>query len=198
MFAKLGILLKIVPDCQTSLGQHTVPIEEYANIFYPTSNSLKETEADDVGFHMDNVRKISTDDLIFIWGFHGGTSAAELKSHLQQTNSVIAEDFELHLVDKTCAVVILQKSGSAEALLKEIGSGKINSTAPSKTISEALKAAGYKAYKKVCRLGLWEAELADSLESALSETSGDLAISSGEDAPEIYWSSESMIYLNDL
>ncbi|XP_008799184.1 poly(A)-specific ribonuclease PARN-like isoform X1 [Phoenix dactylifera] len=198
VFAKLGILLKIVPDCQTSLGQHTVPIEEYANIFYPISNSLQESEADDVDFHMDNVRKISTDDLVFIWGFREGTSAAELKNHLRQTHSVFSEDIELQLVDKTCAVVVFQKSGSAEALLKEIGSGMTNSTAPSKIISEGLKAAGYEAYKKVCRLGMWEAELADSLDCALSEPSGDLTISSGEDASEIYWSSESMIDLNDL
>nr|XP_029116591.1 poly(A)-specific ribonuclease PARN-like isoform X2 [Elaeis guineensis] len=198
VFAKLSILLKIVPDCQTSLGRHTMAIEEYANIFYPTSNSVQETEADDVDFHMDNVRKISTDELIFMWGFRGGTSAAELKSHLRQTHFVFTEDFELRLVDNTCAVVVFQKSGSAEALLKEIGSGKTNSTAPSKMLSEGLKAAGYETYKKVCRLGLWEAELADSLESVTSDSSGDVVISSGEDASDIYWSSESMIDLNDL
>lgn len=198
VFAKLGILLKIFPDCQTSLGQCMMPVEEYANIFYPTCNSLRESGDDDVDFHMGNVRKISTDDLIFIWGFHGGISAPELKSHLRQSHVVFSEDFELQLVDKTCAAVVFRKSGSAGTLLNKIGSGKTHSTALSTMISEGLKAAGYEAYKKVCRLGLWEADLADSLENALSELSTELTISSGEDASEIYWSSDSMIDLNDL
>ncbi|RRT78902.1 hypothetical protein B296_00023064 [Ensete ventricosum] len=71
----------------------------------------------------------------------------ELKRELQQIHEVFMEDFELQLMDKTCAAIVFSRSGLAEALLKEMGSGKFCSDALLIKTS-GLRAVGYDAYRK--------------------------------------------------
>lgn len=193
LFAKLNHLLKITPDSQTQPGNQSTRIEDYSNVFHPTYTSLQEHEDEEnigVGTNA-NVRKVSTENLVFLWGF-GETSANDLKHRLKGYHVLFSEGFELRLADNTCAVAVFFRSGAAEELLREIGSG---SASAENMASEGLKAAGFEAYKKVCRLGLWDADLADSLESVLAEpTTSDHAAAPAE----VLWSGELMLDINDL
>ncbi|XP_073002848.1 poly(A)-specific ribonuclease PARN-like [Typha latifolia] len=189
LFAKLNCLLKVSPDCQPMSGQQNVGIEEYANIFYPTCTGLQEREDEDIGTLIDSPRKVSTCNLVFLWGF-GGTSATKLKRRLESSHSIFSEDFELQLLDSSCAVLVFWRSGVAEELLREFGSG---SSALASLTSEGVKAAGFDAYKKVCRLGLWDADLAYSLENVLTESTTVPFTPS-----DVYWTNEVMLDLNDL
>ncbi|RZS04778.1 hypothetical protein BHM03_00035166 [Ensete ventricosum] len=110
----------------------------------------------------------------------------ELKRELQQIHEVFMEDFELQLMDKTCAAIVFSRSGLAEALLKEMGSGKFCSDALLIKTS-GLRAVGYDAYRKVCMSGLWEADLADSLENIIAGSTNSLSASSEKDSSEVYW-----------
>lgn len=198
LFAKLHKLLKLAPDCQNTYGEQNKSVEDFANIFYPTYTSLGEPGDDeDTNLLLDNNRrKVSTDNLVFLWGFGDGVSASELKHRLQSTRPMFSEGFELQLVDKTCSVIVFGSTASAQALIKEMESEEDGSNALREMIADGLKGAGYEVYKKVCQLGLWEANLADSLEAALAVH--DPFASSGKDASEIYWNSELMIDLDDL
>lgn len=198
MFAKLHKLLKLAPDCQDTYGERNKSVEHFANRFYPTYTSVGEPRDDeDANLLLDNNhRKVSIDNLVFLWGFGDGVSASELKCHLQSIHPMFSEGFELHLVDRTCSVIVFESTTSAQALIKVMESGEGGSSALGDMIADGLKGAGYGAYKKVCQLGLWEANLADSLEAALAEH--DPSASSGENASVIYWNSELMIDLNDL
>ena len=179
-------------------------IEDYANIFYPTCTSLQEPGDDEEVnlLSVNNRRKVSTDNLVFLWGFGDRVAASEIKPRLQRTHPVFSEDFELQLVDKTCSVIVFGKTAAALALVKAMESGEGGSSALREMISDGLKGAGYEAYKKVCRLGFWKGNLADSLEAALAEPEPEpecsLSTSSSKDASEIYWNRELMIDLNNL
>ncbi|OAY76581.1 Poly(A)-specific ribonuclease PARN-like, partial [Ananas comosus] len=192
LFAKLNHLLKITPDCQTQPGDQSTQIEDYSNVFYPTYTSVQEHEDEEnIGVGVNtNVRKVSTENLVFLWGF-GETSANDLKHRLKGYHVLFSEEFELRLADNTCAVVVFFRPGAAEELLRETGSG---SASAENMASEGLKAAGFEAYKKVCRLGLWDADLADSLESVLAEPTSDHAAAPAE----VLWSGELMLDINDL
>lgn len=197
-------MLEIVPGHQTSLKQ---PIEGYANTFYPCCARLQESRDDDdnndedinVGFWMDNsVRRTSTDSLIFLWGFNRGISATELKQHLHEAHIVFTDNFKLQLVDKTCAVVVFGRPSSAETLLNDMREETVGSSLPTGMFSRGLKAAGYGTYAKVCRMGFWEADLADSLTRALGDSARDLPIDCSEKGTEIYWCDDSVIELQNL
>ncbi|CAL9040473.1 unnamed protein product [Musa banksii] len=196
LFAALSALLKLNPDGQLPQGQNIMPIEDYSNIFYPICTSLQEPD-DELNYLMEHAQKSSTGNLVFLWGFSHLISSKELKRELQQIHEVFTEDFELQLMDETCAAVVFSRSGLAEALLMEMGSGKFCSDALS-TKTSGLRAAGYDAYRKVCMSGLWEAYLADSLENILSGSTNSLSASSEKDSSEVYWRSESTIDLSDL
>ncbi|KAH0461579.1 hypothetical protein IEQ34_009154 [Dendrobium chrysotoxum] len=198
LFAKLNMLLKNAPSSRSVLEQ-AKSIEDYANIFNPASLTLHEPGDDDeTSWQIDTTRRVSTDNILFLWGFGGATSAVELKHCLLQIHPVFVEDFDVRFVDKTCAVVVFERSGSAEILLKDMRSVDTVSGVLRDMIVEGLRAAGYDAYKKVCRLGLWEGDLADSLEIALAETVEDLCSLSKTNTNENHWKSEMMIDLNDL
>ncbi|PKU85625.1 poly(A)-specific ribonuclease PARN-like [Dendrobium catenatum] len=198
LFAKLNMLLKNAPSSRSALEQ-AKPIEDYANIFNPASLTLHEPGDDDeTGWQIDSTRRVSTDKILFLWGFGGATSAVELKHCLLQIHPVFVEDFDVRFVDKTCAVIVFETLGSAETLLKDMHSVDTVSGVLRDMVVEGLRAAGYEAYKKVCRLGLWEGDLADSLEIALAETVEDLCSLSKTDTNENRWKNEMMIDLNDL
>eukprot|EP00262_Sarcandra_glabra_P021137 TRINITY_DN8754_c0_g1_i1.p1 TRINITY_DN8754_c0_g1~~TRINITY_DN8754_c0_g1_i1.p1 ORF type:complete len:308 (-),score=50.58 TRINITY_DN8754_c0_g1_i1:336-1259(-) len=203
LFAKVSSLLKIDPvACQSVVHNQMTTIEEHANIFYPCCTSLQEPmDSSNIRVWMDNAKKLSTDNMVFLWGFRGRVSAGRLKSLLHRTHDLFSEEnFEVKLADKSCAVVVFWRPGSAEALLKTMDSGGVGSSVLREMISEGLKAAGYGTYEKVCRLGFWEENLADSLNKALTEPTFDLSTASRKIASDIYWSSDDsmMINLNDL
>ncbi|KAJ6841510.1 poly(A)-specific ribonuclease PARN-like [Iris pallida] len=201
LFAKLSNILKIDPDLQTAVGQQKKSIEDYANVFYPTCTSFQESEKEDAALLLEDVRrKISTSNLIFLWGFGKGVAAAELKRRLRGIHPVLSDDFELQMVDKTCAVLVFCTPGSAKTLLNDMRMENNSCDALREMMSEGLKGADYDAYKKVCRSSLWDADLADSLEAALAtaQPGDDLSVTSDEDVSEIYWNSELMIDLNEL
>ncbi|XP_077227699.1 polynucleotidyl transferase, ribonuclease H-like superfamily protein [Tasmannia lanceolata] len=199
LFSKLVSILKIYPStCQTVAGHHTTGIEDYANIFYPCCTSLQEPVDGDVGVGTDNVRKVSTENLVFLWGFRVGISAGVLKRQLQGSHDVLSGDFEVKLVDKTCAVLVFWDQGSAEALLTDMDTGAHGFGALLEMISNGLKAAGYEAYKRVLSSDIREAYLPDSFDKVLTEPlPHDFLTESGKDGPEIHWSNDS-IELNDL
>lgn len=197
LFARLFNLLKLSSDHQSALGEQYKAIEDYANLYYPTCTGLQESGSDNE-VHLllrDNKKKVSTDALVFLWGFGDSVTASELKRRLQGSHPVLSEGFEVQLVDKTCSVVVFESTAAAQALLKVMESGEGESTALRGMVADGLKGAGYQTYKKVCELGLWEGNLANSLKAAMAEPELN---QNDMDASEIYWDSELMIDLNDL
>lgn len=200
LFAKLSSILKIAPANGTEVGQYARTVQDYANIFHPcSSNSLQDPVDENASGEMETLRKVRTESLIFLWGFRSGISAGVLKSSLHGVHDVFSEDFDVRLVDKSCAIVVFWRPGLADALLEDMASGAANGSASLREmISEGLKVAGYGTYMRVCRLGLWEEKLADSLDEALSELSSDLLMNNAMDTSEIYGGSDLMINLDDL
>ncbi|KAJ0988982.1 hypothetical protein J5N97_007338 [Dioscorea zingiberensis] len=197
LFAKLNCLLKIIPGHQPALGQYTREVGDCANIFYPCSTTLQESDDED-GFQTDKFKKVGTNNVVLLWGFNAGIFASGLKRQLHGSHTVFFDDFEVQLVDRTCAIVVFHVPGSAENLLEDMRSGSIGSGSLNDLISDGLKAAGYETYKKVCRMGLWETDLAEALEMVLQEHANDLSMTFRKDASEIYWNSDLMIDLSDI
>jgi len=100
-------------------------------------------------------------------------------------------------MDRSCAVVVFWKSGSSETFLEAMDSGGESCESLREMISEGLRAADYQIYSRACRLGLWEADLADSLENAMADSDSNSKARS-TDPLEICWNSDLMIYLDDL
>ncbi|KAG8087551.1 hypothetical protein GUJ93_ZPchr0010g9012 [Zizania palustris] len=191
LFAKLSNLLKISPDGQSQSDEKKCyTVEEYCNIFYP---SCIAKESDDANFsnESDTTRAMSTDNVVFLWGFRE-TSVKELRSHLAGLHHVFLKDFELKLLDRSCSALIFHSSDTATELLREISS---ESPSLSDFFSEGLKAGGFDVYLKVCRLGLWDSDLAEALEGVSSEPATSML--SGHGTSEIYWNSSLMLDLRE-
>jgi poly(A)-specific ribonuclease len=77
-------------------------------------------------------------------------------------------------------------------LLKEISS---ESPSLNSFFSEGLKAAGFEVYRKVCRLGLWDSDLAEALEGVSSEVAASTL--SECNSSQIYWNSSLMLDLKE-
>ncbi|RCV31261.1 hypothetical protein SETIT_6G162600v2 [Setaria italica] len=190
LFAKLSNLLKISPECQLQSGEQCAAVEEYCNIFYP---SCMVEDSDDVDFanEPDTAKTVSTDNIIFLWGFRE-KSAKELKSYLPGLHQVFSEDFEVKLLDRTCSALIFRNSDTAMQLLEEIS---LESSSLNSFFSEGLKAAGFEVYRKACRLGLWDSDLAEALEGVSSEIAAS-TLSECNSSP-IYWNSSLMLDLKE-
>ncbi|OVA11384.1 Ribonuclease CAF1 [Macleaya cordata] len=197
LFAKLSSILKITHDTPHSVIDDLPSSKSYANIFNTCFTNLQEP-IDGENILLDNVRKVNTEDLVFFWGFRGGMSAGELRNLLRGTHGVFSEEFEIQMVDKSCAVLAFWKPNLAEKLLEVMDSSGVGSDKVRELISEGLRAASYEIYKKVCQLGLWETDLADSFDKALAECPDDIsAADSRKESSEIYWNSD-LIKLDDL
>lgn len=150
-------------------------------------------DSDDVDFAIesDTTKTVGTDNIIFLWGFRE-KSVKELKSYLISLHQAFSEDFEIKLLDKTCSALIFRDSNTAMQLLKEISSEgpSLNSF-----FSEGLKAAGFEVYRKVCRLGLWDSDLAEVLEDVSSELG--VPTLSECSTSQIYWNSALMLDLKE-
>jgi poly(A)-specific ribonuclease len=134
---------------------------------------------------------LSSDNVLFLWGFRS-QSVKELRSHLTGLHHAFSEDFEIKLLDETCSALIFHSSDTAVELLKEISS---ESPSLNSFFSEGLKAAGFEVYRKVCRLGLWDSDLAEALESVSCELP-ELTLSE-QSTSQIYWNNSLMLDLKE-
>ncbi|CAA7396132.1 unnamed protein product [Spirodela intermedia] len=199
LFAKLSLILKISPlDSRVTEKPGFISIENYANVFPPFCTVLRENEEEDVDDSTDDVRKVVTSNIVFLWGFGNVGSSGELKDRLRGSHAAFSEDFELAMVDKSCAVVVFWNPHSSQTLLRDIASGSSLGGPLSEMISDGLRVVGYVAYKKVCGIGLWETDLADSLEKSSFESDHNYHLDGGKETSEIYWNNELIINLNDL
>lgn len=152
---------------------------------------------EDVKVWTKNSRRISSSNLVFLWGFQSGISASRLKSLLEGSHDVFTKEFDIRLVDRNCAIVIFWTSGFPERFLDVMTSGGISSESLKEMISEGVRAAGYSSYKRVCQWGLWEDNLADALDKSLEKTGELSEPDSNEDLPLVCWNNDA-INLDDL
>ncbi|XP_019240510.1 PREDICTED: poly(A)-specific ribonuclease PARN-like isoform X2 [Nicotiana attenuata] len=198
LFAKLYSILKIAPKAPEAAEGHLPDaIECYINLFNPCFASSHGLADEGVSVWTDNTRKISIKNLVFLWGFRGGTSAGQLKSLLYGSHEVFHNEFDVRLVDKSCAVVVFGNPGFSEVLLQLMDSGGICTSTLTEMLADGLTAAGYEVYQKVCELGLWEADLASSFERALEENDS-FSEAHSQELPGICWNNDEMINLDDL
>lgn len=199
LFAKLCSILKISTGTLKDDDSHLPSVlEGYVNTFTPHATNSQDPVDEDVSVWTDNPRKVNYKDLVFLWGFRGGMSAKMLNKFLRDSHhEVFSEDFDVRLLDRSCAVVVFWKSGSSETFLEAMDSGGNSCESLREMISEGLRAADYQIYSRACRLGLWEADLADSLENAMADSDSN-SEARWTDPLEICWNSDLMIYLDDL
>lgn len=193
LFAKLCTILKITNGVNLSSK-----LESYANIFGPCSTNSQELTHEDITVYIDNKRKVRREDLVFLWGFRCGISASVLKSLLSGTYVVFAEEFEVRLLDKSCAILVFWKPGFSEKFIQEINSGGNRCESLRELVLEGARAAGYESYERVIGLGVWEADLADSFDKALADSVYSLETFSNSKPSDIYWDSDFKIDLDTL
>ncbi|KAK9944563.1 hypothetical protein M0R45_010124 [Rubus argutus] len=198
LFAKLCSILKISDNAKPSNYHLLAPaLEEYTNISNPFSDSPQESINEDIRIWTNNMRKISCDHVVFLWGFRSGLTAGMLKSMLHKSHGVFSEDFDVRLVDKSCAIVVFWRPGLSETFLDAASNEEICGSLR-EMVSDGLRATSYETYKRVCKLGIWEAELAESLDKALEDPNYLMEATSATNSREVYWSTDSMINFDDL
>ncbi|KAG6680740.1 hypothetical protein I3842_13G058300 [Carya illinoinensis] len=196
LFAKLCSILQIAP-IQADSKKLVTALEDYANILYPFSASPQESTDGEIRIGTNNTRKVSCKHLVFLWGFKHGMTAGMLKSLIQGSHDIFSEEFDLRLVDRSCAIVLFWKPGLSETFLNVMNSEEISGSLR-ELVSEGLRAASYGIYKKVCSLGIWEIDLAESLEKALEESDCLQNTHSEANSVDVHWFSDSTIKLDDL
>lgn len=198
LFAKLCSIQRINHTATTSDTQLLPPIlEECTNIFNIVSTICQEID-EDISVWMKNTRKVSCEQSVFLWGFRSGMTAKKLKSLLQSSHDVFNGEFDVRLVDKSCAIVVFWQPGLSATFLEVMNSEEVCGFLR-EMVSEGLKAVPYETYKTVCRLGIWEADLIESLVKAMKDPEDYLVEADPETKPRgIYWSSASMINLDEL
>ncbi|KAM1346042.1 hypothetical protein FF1_035345 [Malus domestica] len=126
-----------------------------------------------------------------------GMTAGMIKSLLCKSHAVFFEEFDVRLVDKRCAIVVFWRCGLSETFLDAFSSEDICDSLMEIAL-EGIRASSYKTYKRVCRLGLWEADLVESLDKALEDSDCLTEVNSATNSKEIYWSSNWAINFDDL
>ncbi|GJZ34764.1 poly(A)-specific ribonuclease PARN-like protein [Tanacetum coccineum] len=192
LFAKLCFIQKITPETELRNSNGPSTLKHYSNVFNLDCNDFQgSSETDDISVWTQNPKKISINKLVFLWGFRSGISAGKLKVLLGKSHDMLSEDhvFDVRLVDKSCAVVVFWKNGVSEWFLNAINSGD----GLRELAADGMMAAGYEAYKKVCKSEVLGMDLADSL-GEIDTASGDHKVESAE----VYWNSELMINFDDL
>ncbi|KAF3337460.1 poly(A)-specific ribonuclease PARN-like protein [Carex littledalei] len=186
LFAQISQLLKFNP------------IEGHTNIFHPISRMELDavSHQDDTINHatkQEEIAKWSTHNLVFIWGFNS-TSSSNLKNQLKSYHPKFNEDFNLKIVDRNCAVAAFKRQGAVVELLKEVEAG---SSSIENMLSDGVRIAGFGAYKKICEIGLWDGELADSLQTVMLSEHNKMHVSVENNTSEIYWDSKFMLDPNE-
>lgn len=196
LFAKLCSILRSAPESSQSDSSHQAgTLERFANIYRPSPSADPLDES--ISIWRNDTRRVNCKDMVFLWGFKKGLSTKMLKSQLRGSHEVFSDNFDVRLVDKSCAIVIFWQPGFSETLLSIMNSSDISGPLQD-LVSEGLKAAGYETYIKLCRLGLFEADLADAFDHNFAGHDNYSEDYSTRKTFEFRSSSKSMIYLEDL
>lgn len=197
LFGKLCSILKTTPDAIQSSNHYLASaIHGYANIFDSLPSSSQEPTNEEIRGWANDTRKVSCEDMVFLWGFRERISAGILKNMLQGSHEVFTEAFDVRMVDRSCAIIVFGKPGSANNFKNVINSREASGPLQ-EMVSEGLKAAGYETYQRVCSSGLWESALADALDKALASQDCLSEAAYETKQSEIYWSTE-LINLAEL
>ncbi|KAL6967921.1 poly(A)-specific ribonuclease [Sarracenia purpurea var. burkii] len=198
LFANLCSILKISPErLEVENGHLSSVLEGYANIFVPSAMSSQDPMDEEISVWTDNTRKVDSKDLVFLWGFRSGISTRMLKKLLRDSHEVFSEEFDVRLLDKSCAVVVFSNSSLSESFLELMESGGRSCQSLREMISEGLMATGYQTYRRACKFGVWETDLAHSLDKTLAGADS-LPEPHSKEPSEICWNSDLMINLDDL
>uniref|UniRef100_A0A7C9AQ85 Poly(A)-specific ribonuclease n=1 Tax=Opuntia streptacantha TaxID=393608 RepID=A0A7C9AQ85_OPUST len=196
LFGKLSSVLK--HNQRQVSGGNRFALENYANAFGPCCGNALEASDEDVELSSGSMRRLNCDDLVFLWGFRNGSSARELKRRLSRCHESFSEDFDVKLVDKNCAAVAFCRPGLSGAFLDAINSDGTGHKGLREMMSEGLRVTNYATYKRVCEMGIWNSDLADSLDQAVSSTD-QLHIDNHARSPyEIWWDDNTVINLDEL
>lgn len=198
LFGKLCSILKITPDA-IQYGEHHLAsaINGYENIFNILPSSSEGPTDEDIRIWTNDTRKVSCENVVFLWGFREMMAAGMLKNLLQGCHAVFKEAFDVRMVDRSCAIVVFWQPGLSNTFLNAMNSEEISGPLR-ETVSEGLKAAGYETYKRVCSSGFWESALADALDKALTDDSVCASEADSETkTSEIYWFND-LINLDEL
>ncbi|KAH0917580.1 hypothetical protein HID58_025240 [Brassica napus] len=189
LFAKLSTIQKSDKSpAQSNEDLQALDSAEHANSI--TSND------ENVKVWSKNSGRVSSENLVFIWGVSKKMTAAMLKNVLQKSHAVFAREFDVKYLDRSCAVVVFWESGSSETFLREVNNEEQLVGSLREMAAEGLRVAGYETYRRACRLGFWEAELAEALDKTLESSDTDL--DSDTKPSDISWSSELTINFDEL
>ncbi|KAM1137373.1 hypothetical protein COP2_036348 [Malus domestica] len=175
----------------------TDEVTEEVDECFERRSKPQESTNEDIRVWTKNMRKVSCDQLVFLWGFRSGMTAGMIKSLLCKSHAVFFEEFDVRLVDKSCAIVVFWRCGLSETFLDAFSSEYICDSLMEIAL-EGIRASSYETYKRVCSLGLWEADLVESLDKALEDSDCLTEVNSVTNSKEIYWSSNWAINFDDL
>ncbi|XP_020228430.1 poly(A)-specific ribonuclease PARN-like isoform X2 [Cajanus cajan] len=196
LFMKLCSILKISPNVTESGNKHLAPeLEDFTNVFHPCSAPIQDSSNGDVGVWTNNTKRVGCEQLVFLWGFKFGMTAGMLKSVLRSSHDIFSGEFDVKLVDKSCAIVVFWQSGVSKEFMDVMNSEEIRGDLK-ELVSDGLRVTGYDTYNTICRLGLWEMDLAVSLERALESSSCENNCE--KKSSEIHWYNDNVINLDDL
>ncbi|KAG5017757.1 hypothetical protein JHK85_023893 [Glycine max] len=192
-------ILKISPNVTESGNKHLAPeLEDFTNVFHPFSTPIQDSfNGGDVGMWTNNTKKVSCEHLVFLWGFKIGITAGMLKSLLRSSHDIFSREFDVKLVDKSCAIVVFWQSGVSKRFLDILNSEEIRGDLK-ELVSDGMRVTSYETYNTICRLGLWEMDLAESLERALESSCCDIESNCERKSSEIHWYNDNVINLDDL
>lgn len=194
LFAKLCTIQKSDPSSvQSNEDFQALAYDEHANSVISWARNAGD---ENVKVWSKNSRRVSSDNLVLIWGLAKKMTAAMLKNVLKQAHPVFAQEFDVKFLDRSCAILVFWESGSSETFLTAVNNEEQLGGSLREMVTEGLRAAGYDTYKRACRLGFWEADLADSLEKTLE--SSDTEPDSDTKPSEIDWTSELAINFDEL
>ncbi|WJX76047.1 poly(A)-specific ribonuclease [Trifolium repens] len=199
LFTKLCSILKISPIVPESGNRQLASeLEDFTNVFHPCSDDIQESSCnEDVSVWTNNTRKINCEHLVFLWGFKFGMTAGMLKSALRASHEIFSGEFDVRFVDKSCAIVVFWQPGLAKDFINAINGDGI-SGGLKELVSDGMRVTCYETYRTMCRLGLWEMDLAESLERALDCSLRDKEINSERKSSEINWCNDNVINFGDL
>lgn len=186
LFAKLSTIQKSdLSTIQSNKDLQALASDEHAN-----------AGDENVKVWSKNSRRVSSENLVFIWGLVKKMTASKLKNVLQTSHPVFTQEFDVKYIDKSCAIVVFWVSGLSETFISNVNNEEKLVGSLKEMVAEGLRASGYETYKRACRLGFWEAELADSLDKTLE--SSDMDLDSDTEASEIDWTSDLAINFDEL
>lgn len=197
LFVKLCSALKISIEIPEEVHSHlSLSLQRYSNML--SSSDARYPVNADVRIWTGKSRTVSVKNLVILWGFRSGMSAQNLKDVLHNSHVVFSEEFDVKMVDRTCAVVAFWIPDFSKKFLREMDSGDNFSDKLENMISGGLKAADYETYIKVCESGSWKPELAECLDQATDEIQVSSGAKTEQEHSIICWNNDDMINLDDL